>query len=161
LDEATSSNTHIPAYISRRRQKQLLAHYGDFALPPSPLNAAALAAELRWEDGSVVSWAGDAEAKDTNSLYGGRKRMFKGHKHEREKPDKMRDTAERMKGMGKRVEDWKKVGGGVPVASCLLVLTNSDESGGERECEATVTLLAAQSVHLACTYPTRPVSFPP
>lgn len=36
--------------------------------------------------------------------------MFKGHKHDREKPERMEATAERLAGMEKRIADWKKVG---------------------------------------------------
>jgi hypothetical protein len=35
--------------------------------------------------------------------------MFKGHKHERERPERERETRERMSGMEKRIKDWRTV----------------------------------------------------
>lgn len=35
--------------------------------------------------------------------------MFKGHKHERERPEREKETQERLQGMDKRINDWRSV----------------------------------------------------
>lgn len=56
-----------------------------------------------------VQWAGDASPEVKKTLYEGRRVMFKGHKHEREKPEREKETQERLAGMAKRIEEWQKV----------------------------------------------------
>jgi hypothetical protein len=114
--EASSSSSpvpqHTPRAISRRREKQLLEHYSGIVLPPSKLNPLSNAPTIRWNDGErdvTISWAGEVGDEAKKSLYGSRRRMFKGHKHERERPERERETKERMQGMDKRIKDWRAV----------------------------------------------------
>jgi hypothetical protein len=56
-----------------------------------------------------VTWSGEVGEEQNKTLYGSRRRMFKGHKHERERPERERETKERMSGMEKRINDWRSV----------------------------------------------------
>lgn len=110
---SSTSHQHTPRAISRRREKQLLEHYPEFVLPPSKLNPLASSPTIRWSDGERdvdVTWTGEVGEVKPKSLYGSRKRMFKGHKHERERPEREKETKERMQGMEKRIKDWRTVG---------------------------------------------------
>jgi hypothetical protein len=118
-DASTSSSVpqHSPRAISRRREKQLLDHYSGFVLPPSDLNRLPETPSIRWVNGEeevTVTWSGEVGEEQNKTLYGSRRRMFKGHKHERERPERERETKERMSGMEKRINDWRSV-------SCLLL----------------------------------------
>lgn len=109
---AASAHQHTPRAISRRREKQLLEHYPEFVLPPSKLNPLPSSPTIRWNDGQRevdITWAGELGDIKPKSLYGSRKRMFKGHKHERERPERERETQERLQGMEKRIKDWRTV----------------------------------------------------
>ncbi|WOO84973.1 uncharacterized protein LOC62_06G008479 [Vanrija pseudolonga] len=95
--------------ISARRQKQYLQQYPGWALPPSPLNRVDEPKAVQWVDGTLVTWEGSVPAeKKALGLYGSRKRMFKGHKHEREKASRVQERKDRLEGMEKRIEMWKK-----------------------------------------------------
>ncbi|KAL1407631.1 hypothetical protein Q8F55_007064 [Vanrija albida] len=95
--------------ISPRRQKKFLAEYPAWALPPSPLNRLDEPKAVRWRDGTIVTWEGVVPAETTPpGLYGSRRRMFKGKKHEREKPVRVQERQERLDGMPARIEQWKK-----------------------------------------------------
>lgn len=112
VPEVSTSHQHTPRAISRRREKQLLEHYPDFVLPPSKLNPLSTTPTIRWNDGQrdvEIVWTGELGDLKPKSLYGSRKRMFKGHKHERERPERERETQERMQGMDKRINDWRSV----------------------------------------------------
>jgi hypothetical protein len=114
-DASTSSSVpqHSPRAISRRREKQLLDHYSGFVLPPSDLNRLPETPSIRWVNGEeevTVTWSGEVGEEQNKTLYGSRRRMFKGHKHERERPERERETKERMSGMEKRINDWRSVG---------------------------------------------------
>jgi large subunit ribosomal protein L25 len=112
---ASSSSTtpqHTPRAISRRREKQLLDHYSGFVLPPSDLNRLPETPSIRWVNGEeevTVTWSGEVGEEQNKTLYGSRRRMFKGHKHERERPERERETRERQSGMEKRINDWRSV----------------------------------------------------
>lgn len=111
---STSSSVpqHTPRTISRRREKQLLDHYSGFVLPPSDLNRLPETPSIRWVNGEeevTVTWSGEVGEEQNKTLYGSRRRMFKGHKHERERPERERETKERMSGMEKRINDWRSV----------------------------------------------------
>ena len=117
-DASSSSSVpqHAPRAISRRREKQLLDHYSGIVLPPSDLNRLSQTPSIRWTNGEeevTVTWSGEVGEEQNKTLYGSRRRMFKGHKHERERPERERETRERMSGMEKRITDWRSV-------SCLL-----------------------------------------
>ncbi|ODN80973.1 hypothetical protein L202_03083 [Cryptococcus amylolentus CBS 6039] len=95
--------------FSARRQKLLLQQYDPSILPPSPLNPTAEPRPIQWEDGTVINWEGEVlEKAAKQSPYDGRKVMFKGHIDERNKPQKVADRQERMKGMDKRIAAWRK-----------------------------------------------------
>ncbi|KAK4683706.1 hypothetical protein P7C73_g6525, partial [Tremellales sp. Uapishka_1] len=104
---AQPSYTHVPPAIPRRRQKQLAEFCWPSSLPPTSSNEPSL--PIKWHDGTMVSWAGDFKEVQSKGVYGGRRRMFKGHKHERERPAREKDIASRVAGMPKRIEEWKKV----------------------------------------------------
>jgi hypothetical protein len=109
---STSVPQHSPRAISRRREKQLLDHYSGFVLPPSDLNRLPETPSIRWVNGEeevTVTWSGEVGEEQNKTLYGSRRRMFKGHKHERERPERERETKERMSGMEKRINDWRSV----------------------------------------------------
>ena len=113
-DASTSSAVpqHSPRAISRRREKQLLDHYSGFVLPPSDLNRLPETPSIRWVNGEeevTVTWSGEVGEEQNKTLYGSRRRMFKGHKHERERPERERETKDRMSGMEKRINDWRSV----------------------------------------------------
>jgi hypothetical protein len=113
-DASTSSAVpqHSPRAISRRREKQLLDHYSGYVLPPSDLNRLPETPSIRWVNGEeevTVTWSGEVGEEQNKTLYGSRRRMFKGHKHERERPERERETKERMSGMEKRINDWRSV----------------------------------------------------
>jgi large subunit ribosomal protein L25 len=101
-------HTCFERIISRRREKQLLASYANSSLPPSQLNQSSLAVE--WTDGRIVNWSGRIpKTVEKDSLYSGRRFMFKGHKHQREKIERKKDTKERLQGMEKRIREWREV----------------------------------------------------
>lgn len=64
------------------------------------------------EDSLRVEWVGQIKEKvakvGPGKPYGMRKK-FKGHKFEREKRVRMVDVGERLEGMDKRIEEWRKV----------------------------------------------------
>lgn len=112
LVHRSSDSAYTERYISRRREKQLRYWYDPSSIPPSPLSIqAGQDIQLASESGEVrsIQWAGDASLKTKKTLYEGRRVMFKGHKHEREKPERRKETEERLAGMDKRIEEWKKV----------------------------------------------------
>ncbi|KAK8843976.1 hypothetical protein IAR55_006768 [Kwoniella newhampshirensis] len=96
--------------ISNRRQKQLLQYYSGADLPASKLNPQALTREVQWTDGTIIRWEGEVKIKEEakKGVHAGRKRMFKGHRDERDKPQKEADRQGRLDGMEKRIAEWKK-----------------------------------------------------
>ncbi|KZT01240.1 uncharacterized protein LAESUDRAFT_687022 [Laetiporus sulphureus 93-53] len=121
-----------PAKYSLRRQVELVKHARDsntlHLLPPGPklapkmIAAAVEAQALRseWESAlrneswaKDVDWEGEFKEKEVpgadvgNTLYAGRWRMFKGHKHERMKPKRQETTKRLMAGMEARIERFR------------------------------------------------------
>lgn len=102
------TTSYRPAAISARRQKQLRALYPPESLPPSARTPQQPASILY--DVGEVHWTGDVKATGKpHGVYGTRKRMFKGRKHDRLKPGRVLETKERMDGMDKRIADWRQV----------------------------------------------------
>jgi hypothetical protein len=125
-DASSSSSVpqHTPRAISRRRERQLLDHYSGIVLPPSDLNRLPETPSIRWVNGEeevTVTWSGEVGEEQNKTLYGSRRRMFKGHKHERERPERERETKERMSGMEKRINDWRSVSRSADTAKVLLI----------------------------------------
>jgi hypothetical protein len=145
--EASSSSAapqNIPRAISRRREKQLLEHYSGIVLPPSKLNPIGEAPTIRWNDGEkevTIQWAGEVGDETKKSLYGSRRRMFKGHKHERERPERERETKERMQGMEKRIKDWRVVRLLNWTWSIYMELTNAGTSRCQISCSSSFAIL--------------------
>ncbi|WWD21369.1 hypothetical protein CI109_105854 [Kwoniella shandongensis] len=116
VQRADSESSDEPRYhwrqptISHRRQKQLLQYYSGVDLPASKLNPQGVAREVQWTDGTIVRWQGEVRVKEDakKGVYAGRKRMFKGHRDERDKPQKEADRQTRLDGMEKRIAEWKK-----------------------------------------------------
>lgn len=103
-----SAETHRPAMISARRQKQMRAIYPAESLPPSA-KLPGQPSNIMYEVGEV-KWTGEVKATNKpHGVYGTRKRMFKGRKHERMKPIRMQETQKRMEGMDKRIAEWRQV----------------------------------------------------
>ncbi|OCF79097.1 hypothetical protein I204_01042 [Kwoniella mangroviensis CBS 8886] len=122
--------------ISNRRQKQLLQLHPSIDLPISAKSnrtsfASALGSEseelleiegisrpVRWNEKTTINWTGQLKPKKhqqkdvneatTKSLYSGRKLMFKGHKDERNRAQKLADRQTRLDGMEKRIKDWRQ-----------------------------------------------------
>ena len=108
---ASPPRQHQP-YITRRRQKILLQSYPPFTLPPSPTNPISDPPRIAWNDGErelELSWEGDWTPKERKDIYASRRIKFKGTRAEREKPQRMKEIAERMAGMDKRIEEYRKV----------------------------------------------------
>ena len=102
------TQTHRPAAISARRQKQMRAIYPAESLPPSA-KLPSQPSTIMYEVGEV-KWTGQVKATNTpHGVYGTRKRMFKGRKHDRIKPVRMQETQKRMDGMDKRIAEWRQV----------------------------------------------------
>ncbi|WVW79487.1 hypothetical protein I302_101456 [Kwoniella bestiolae CBS 10118] len=118
--------------ISNRRQKQLLQFYPSIDLPlstksPRPSSSSGSeSAELseivgvsrpvKFNEKITINWTGQlpykAQEKEVDegvkSLYTGRKVMFKGHKDERNRTQKLADRQARLDGMEKRIRDWRQ-----------------------------------------------------
>ena len=143
--EGSSSHQYTPRAISRRREKQLLEHYPEFVLPPSKLNPLSTTkSNIRWNDGErdvEIIWTGELGDLKEKSLYGSRKRMFKGHKHERERPERERETQERLQGMDKRINDWRSVSYITGLSELSSVLTLSVPSRSKVAGQAFATIL--------------------
>lgn len=86
----------------------MLEEYPGELLPPSAENPIQ-AIPIELEDGTIVEWAGKWASKSPKSVYGKRRRMFKGTKAERDRAGRDQDRKERMGGMEKRIAEWKKV----------------------------------------------------
>jgi hypothetical protein len=104
------------ASINRRHQKILLEKYPAKLLPPSRTNPVRHAPPIVWSDGTVITWKGSWKPKAETSLYASRRLQangtyFKGTKAEREAPAKKAEREERMAGMAKRIEEFRKVSG--------------------------------------------------
>ncbi|CAK9781662.1 hypothetical protein CC85DRAFT_281602 [Cutaneotrichosporon oleaginosum] len=101
------------ASINRRHQKLLLQKYPAELLPPSETNPIRHAPPIVWNDGTVITWKGSWKAKAETSLYASRRLQangtyFKGTKAERDAPVKKAEREERMAGMAKRIEEFRK-----------------------------------------------------
>ncbi|WVF65423.1 hypothetical protein IAT40_000150 [Kwoniella sp. CBS 6097] len=119
--------------ISNRRQKQLLTWYPSEDLPASqkhtPLGMAAGSSRaVEWTNGTIVNWTGRVRTKsqqqqesegaeaavavavagEKKGVYAGRKKMFKGHKDERNRAQKEADREARLAGMEKRISEWRQ-----------------------------------------------------
>ncbi|KAL7421354.1 hypothetical protein Q5752_004239 [Cryptotrichosporon argae] len=105
-----NANLTTPPPISSRRQAQLAQVYGADLLPSLTVSGStpAAAAPVKWFDGTLVSWSGTVLARTPTSVYGTRKRMFKGHRAERERKGRDEDRRERLDGMERRIADWKR-----------------------------------------------------
>lgn len=102
------------ASINRRHQKILLDKYPAQLLPPSRTNPVRHAPPIVWSDGTVITWKGSWKPMAETSLYASRRLQangtyFKGTKAEREAPAKKAEREERMAGMAKRIEEFRKV----------------------------------------------------
>lgn len=128
------------ASISPRHQKILLQKYAAKLLPPSRTNPVRHAPPIVWEDGTVITWKGSWKAKAETSLYASRRLQangtyFKGTKAEREAPAKKAEREERMAGMAKRIEEFRKVSQAACTARSAGARTQrSDVFGGEAGC---------------------------
>lgn len=128
---------HAPARISLRRQADLAKIYPSDYLPTGPktrTNAVASDDQVETiqyeEDGLAVEWVGTAGRRtrrwsseestpkeDTpismrSGPYQGRQhqpKLFKGHKHDRQRIERREETKTRMEGMEGRIADWRKV----------------------------------------------------
>lgn len=126
MNSAESQQLFVPAVIPRRRQKQLMELYPPHVLPPSPINPVKEPLPIKLEDGTIVEWTGEFTPQSTEStLYSSRKRAFKGTKAERTAPVRAKERAARLKGMEKRIAEWKKV-----ITSKELPLTSGQGAGG-------------------------------
>ncbi|WRT69185.1 uncharacterized protein IL334_006169 [Kwoniella shivajii] len=106
--------------ISNRRQKQLLQFYPAVDLPISDKSSASSSSSsflssssrpVKWDEGTTVNWTGELKVKEEptkNGVYAGRKRMFKGHKDERNREQKIADRQVRLDGMEKRIKEWRQ-----------------------------------------------------
>jgi hypothetical protein len=108
------------ASINRRHQKILLEKYPAKLLPPSRTNPVRHAPPIVWSDGTVITWKGSWKPKAETSLYASRRLQangtyFKGTKAEREAPAKKAEREERMAGMAKRIEEFRKAKKGAKV----------------------------------------------
>ena len=56
-----------------------------------------------------VAWVGEPKPRKTIGMYEGRKIAFKRHKSERERQEKADVIQAQLKGMEKRIEDWRNV----------------------------------------------------
>lgn len=102
------------AVIPRRRQKILLQKYPADLLPPSATNPVRRPRPIQWEDGTIITWKGSWKRKSETSLYSSRRLQangtyFKGTKAERDAPARKQEREERMAGMAKRIEEFRKV----------------------------------------------------
>lgn len=137
---STAVPQHTPRAISRRRERQLLDHYSGIVLPPSPLNRLPETPSIRWlhgEEEVTVTWSGEVGEDQGKSLYGSRRRMFKGHKHERERPERERETKERMTGMQKRINDWRSVSRSA-LDSIGRLLTNQSQADAKSQARPSI-----------------------
>ena len=100
---------HIPPQFSRRRQLQLAQDYQVGSIPPSPYLPVNHDIKVEYAQGKIVQFIGVVERAVKKGVYGDRKRMFRGHKHERQAAGRKKETEERLEGMEKRVTEWKKV----------------------------------------------------
>ncbi|GMK55815.1 hypothetical protein CspeluHIS016_0208710 [Cutaneotrichosporon spelunceum] len=101
------------ASIPRRHQKILLQKYPAELLPPSETNPVRHAPPIVWNDGTIITWKGSWKPKAETSLYASRRLQgngtyFKGTKAERDAPGKKAEREERMAGMAKRIEEFRK-----------------------------------------------------
>ncbi|OCF35688.1 hypothetical protein I317_03212 [Kwoniella heveanensis CBS 569] len=112
--------------ISNRRQKQLLTWYPSEDLPASKKHTpmgmpAGSSRAVEWANGTIINWTGEIKTRSTTSdeadtvvagekkgVYAGRKKMFKGHKDERNRAQKEADREARLAGMEKRISDWRQ-----------------------------------------------------
>jgi len=77
----------------------------EYIVPQRALN---LLKGQKWAQGDVVVWEGEPKppvvgANVGNRLYAGKKRMFKGHKHERTKAKRVMRRTILLKDMKKRI----------------------------------------------------------
>ncbi|WWC91087.1 uncharacterized protein L201_006028 [Kwoniella dendrophila CBS 6074] len=86
---------------------------------------------VQWDKNTIINWTGDLKFKQEQrilqasnpeepglaqeeeeviqkSIYSGRKKMFKGHKDERNKQQKLQDRQVRLDGMEKRIREWRQ-----------------------------------------------------
>ncbi|BEI85158.1 hypothetical protein CcaverHIS002_0505590 [Cutaneotrichosporon cavernicola] len=101
------------ASIPRRHQKLLLEKYPAVMLPPSETNPVRHAPPIVWNDGTIITWKGSWKPKAETSLYASRRLQsngtyFKGTKAERDAPARKAEREERMAGMPKRIEEFRK-----------------------------------------------------
>ena len=101
-------------FFTKREQKKFLALHDRYHLPPSSINPIPSVPKVIWEQpgehfGKEIIWRGDWAEEKTKGVYAGRKLMFKGHKRERERPEKRVVTEERIEDMPRRVEEWRTV----------------------------------------------------
>ncbi|WWC72984.1 mitochondrial 54S ribosomal protein mL59 [Kwoniella pini CBS 10737] len=111
--------------ISNRRQKQLLQFYPPIDLPISTKSSSSITSQSRpvkWNKELTINWVGQLPQKrlekqispeneilpEIKSLYSGRKQMFKGHKNERNREQKLKDRQVRLDGMEKRIREWRQ-----------------------------------------------------
>ncbi|EJT46262.1 hypothetical protein A1Q1_05091 [Trichosporon asahii var. asahii CBS 2479] len=95
-----------PAWIPRRRQKQLLQLYPAHLLPPSPINPVE-PVPVQWPSGTVINWVGEYKPKEYKSIYANRRQLFKGHKRERERAERKAEVDGRLETMDARIAEWK------------------------------------------------------
>jgi len=101
---------HFPV----RQQKKLLEKHSRYHLPPSSVNPIPSPPKVIWHQqgehfGREISWEGVWGIKEKKGVYARRKVMFKGHKRERDRPERDAQTDERVKDMPRRVEEWRSV----------------------------------------------------
>lgn len=106
-----------PAWIPRRRQKQLLQLYPAHLLPPSPINPVE-PVPVQWPSGTVINWVGEYKPKEYKSIYANRRQLFKGHKRERERAERKAEVDGRLETMDARIAEWKAVS--IPSVGLLL-----------------------------------------
>ena len=114
IDGSLFALNRYKLHFSKRNQKKLLALHSRYHLPPSPANPIETPPKVIWEQngkhfGKEIAWAGEWAVKQQKGLYHGRKVMFKGHKRERERQDKLDMMSERVEDMSRRVEEWRSV----------------------------------------------------
>ncbi|KIM91525.1 hypothetical protein PILCRDRAFT_810816 [Piloderma croceum F 1598] len=102
IKQAKLSNT---LHLLPPGPKLAVSDIQEYIVPPSTLK---LLKGQKWAQGDAVMWEGEPKpqvvgADIGNRLYAGKKRMFKGHKHERTKAKRVMRRRILLKDMNKRI----------------------------------------------------------